>query len=134
MSEENEIYKADQSFYDNVPWDKVANNKIEKEEYLRLKAKVKTSYVTFLGPPDSLSFYMFKPLSWGEYKVIREKRLDKDTTHEYIINNCVLYPKMDPIDIGELDAGIMLTLVYQILTVSNFVDNKDSVLNMIYQS
>lgn len=133
MSEE--IYTTNEpSFYSSIPWDKVAFNKISEEEYIRLKSKVKQTYVTFLGPPESLSFYMFKSLSWAEFKTIREKKLDKDTTHEYIVNSCVLYPKMDPIALNEEDSGIMLTLVYQILTVSNFLDNPLKALDIIYEA
>lgn len=134
MSEE--IYSAtnDNSFFDSIPWEKISYNKIDKESYDRIKAKVKQCYVTFLGPPDALSFYMFKPLTWSEFKSIKEKKLDKDTTHEYIISNCILYPQTDPLTINDEDGGIILTLVYQILTVSNFLDNPLKALDIIYEA
>jgi hypothetical protein len=124
---------ADMSFFEQVNWDIIAFNKISKEEYLKIRGRHKRVYATLLGSTDQLQFYMFKPLSWGEYKDIKSKSLDKDTTHEYILNACVLWPKMDALTISSMEAGIMLTLVYQILATSYFLKDPNKALEMIIE-
>jgi hypothetical protein len=74
---------------------------------------------------------MFKPLTWPEYKDIRSRGLDKDSTHEYIVNTSVVHPKMGPLEMNSLEAGIMLTLVQQILGMSNFLKDPNEALKMI---
>lgn len=124
---------VDSGFWDDINWEQVALNKIGKKEFLITKSVNNKLYCTFLGPGDQLQFYMFKPLSWGKYKDIKDKQLDKDTTREYIINACVIWPKTDPIFVKNLDAGIMLTLANQILTVSNFLQDPSKALELILE-
>lgn len=131
--EEQDVYLADGSFYDEINWDSVSFQKISKDDYIRTRAKNKKCYGTFLGPSDATAFYMFKPLNWGTYKDIRAKNLDKDTMNEYILNHCVVYPVMDPIEINNIDSGLMLTLVYQIMAVSNFLSDPKKSLDLIYE-
>lgn len=126
-----EIVKED--FFSAIEWEKVAYNKIEKLQFDRLKAKFGKLYATFLGNEDDYSFYMFKKLSWSEFKDIREKKLDKDTTHDYILNACVVWPKMDAVALNTLEAGIALTLVYQVLIMSNFFKNPEKALELILE-
>lgn len=124
---------ADASFYDELNWDAISHNKISREDYLKVRARHKRAYATLLGSTDQLQFYMFKPLSWGEYKDIKTKSLDKDKTHEYIVNACTIWPKMDAVTINSMEAGIMLTLVYQILATSYFLKDPNKALEMILE-
>jgi len=133
MSEEKVYDAKEPSFYDEVNWDTVVHNKITKEKFVEIKARNSKVYATFLGPNESPAFYMFRPLKWGMYKEIRSKNLDKDSMNEYIVNTCVLWPIMDPIQIADEDAGIMLTLVYQIMAVSNFLSDPAKSLELIYE-
>ena len=136
MSEEikvEEIQQVNSAFWDEINWDNIGFNKIKKDEFMRIRAINKKIYATFLGSQDQLQFYLFKPLSWGKYKDIRTKNLSKDSTHEYIINECVLWPKMDTVGLMGLDAGVMLTLVNQVLAVSNFIKDPDKALEMILE-
>lgn len=128
-----EIYTADKDFFDEIPWETIAFNVIEKPEYLRLKASYTKLYATFLGPEDSLSFFMFKPLSWPEYKDIKKRNLSKDDSNDYILQNCIVYPELDIIDLNELDAGFALTLIYQVMTVSNFLEKPELALDQIFK-
>jgi len=131
MAEEIKI--ADKSFWDEIDWDKVEFHKIKKEDFLRLKSVNKKLFATFLGSQDQLQFYLFKPLTWGKYKEIRSKELDKDVVHEYILNSSILWPQMNPVSIVNLDAGVMLTLVNQVLAVSNFLKEPDKALELILE-
>jgi hypothetical protein len=135
MSEETkEVYDAkDISFFESVQWENVKFNSIPKDQFLRTRAKYKKLYATFLGPAEAPSFYMFVPLTWGMYKEIRSKGLDKHSINEYIINSCIVWPKMDPVEIMNEDSGIMLTLVYQIMAVSNFLSDPSKSLELIYE-
>jgi hypothetical protein len=121
------------TFWDRVEWDNVGFNKISKEDYLRIRSLHPKLYATFLGPDKKTQFFLFKPLGWGKYKDIRAKDLDKDTTREYIVSSCILWPKMDPIVISNMDAGVMLALANQILAVSNFIKDPDQVLEFIFE-
>ena len=131
--EESTPHDATMDFYDEVDWSRIAHNAISRDEYAIARQKSKKAYATFLGSKDQLQFYMFKPLAWSAYKDIRQKGLDKDTTHEYIVNTSIITPKMDPVVISGLDAGIMLTLVQQILAVSNFLKDPNKSLEMILE-
>jgi hypothetical protein len=124
---------TESSFWDEIEWSQVTHNKIDKGDFLRIKSINRKLYSTFLGPESGTQFYLYKPLSWGKYKEIRLKGLDKDTTREYIINSCILWPNLDPISVSNLDAGIMLTLTNQILTVSNFLKDPDKALELILE-
>jgi hypothetical protein len=126
-----ETVVANEAFYNDVNWDVVAYNKLTKEEFLRIKSRHTKLFATFLGGEGQFQFFMFKPLQWGEYKDIRAKHLDKDTMHEYILNTACVHPKMDPIEINTMEAGIMLTLVQQILGMSNFLKDPNEALKMI---
>lgn len=130
---ENQVSEASLAFYDEVDWDSIAHNAITREEYIVARQKSKKAYATFLGAKGQMQFYMFKPLPWSAYKEIRQKALDKDTTHEYIINSCIIVPRMDPLSIAGMDAGIILTLVQQILAVSNFLKDPSQSLTMILE-
>lgn len=130
---EEEINDATMAFYDEVDWSKVAHNPLTREEYAIARQKSKKAYATFLGSKDQLQFYMFKPLPWAAYKDIRSKGLDKDTTHEYIINSSIIVPRMDAITLANMDAGIILTLAQQILAVSNFLKDPNKSLEMILE-
>ena len=126
-----EVTTVDSAFYDDINWDVVAYNRLSKEEFLRIKQRNSKLFATFLGGEGQFQFYMFKPLTWPEYKEIRAKELDKDTTHEYIVNKAVVHPKMGPLEMNSLEAGIMLTLVQQILGMSNFLKDPNEALKMI---
>ena len=130
---EEKYEAADMAFFEQINWDVIAFNKINKEDFARIRGRHKRVYATLLGSTDQLQFYMFKPLSWGEYKDIKSKSLDKDTTHEYILNACVVWPKMDALAINSMEAGIMLTLVYQILATSYFLKDPNKALEMILE-
>jgi len=121
------------SFWDEIDWDKVSHNKIDRGSFLRTKSLNSKIFATFLGPQDQLQFYLFKPLGWAKYKDIRSKDLDKDTVHEYIINACLIHPASNPIAVGNIDAGIMLTLVNQILTISNFLTDPNQALELLLE-
>jgi hypothetical protein len=128
-----DINIADKTFWDEVTWDKVAYNQIEKNQFLRILAVNNKVYATFLGNQEQLQFYMYKPLSWPIFKEIKTKNLSKEDTHQKIIMECVMWPKMDVLEFNSLDAGIVLTLIYQILAVSNFLKNPDKALDMILE-
>lgn len=121
------------SFYDKVNWSLIAYNKISREDFLRIKAKNKKSYATLLGSQEELNFFMFKPMMWPEYKEIRNRGLDKYETQEFIINNCVVWPKVDVVSLNTLEAGLMITLVYQIMAVSYFLNDPSKALEMIIE-
>jgi hypothetical protein len=129
MSEEPQV--ATHDFFSDINWDKVTNNKIDRPTFEKVKAKYDKVYATFLGNEDDYSFFMFKKLSWPEFRDIRAKNLDKDMTHDYILNTCVVWPRMDPITLNTLEAGIALTLVYQILVMSNFFKDPSKALELI---
>lgn len=131
MEETPEIVTRD--FFADIDWDKVTFNKIDKLTFEKLRAKHEKLYATFLGNEDDYSFFLFKKLSWPEFKDIRAKKLDKDTTHDYILNTCIVWPKMDPLALNGLEAGIALTLVYQILTMSNFFKDPAKALDLILE-
>jgi hypothetical protein len=127
---EEKAVVADSAFFD-VNWDVVAYNKMAKDEFLKIRSRHSKLFATFLGGEGQFQFFMFKPLTWGEYKDIRAKQLDKDATHEYILNMAIVHPKMDPIEINTMEAGVMLTLVQQILGMSNFLKDPNEALKMI---
>lgn len=133
MEEESKPQEATQSFYSNIKWDIISQNKIDEQTFNKLKARFGKLYGTFLGSEGSYAFYMFKSLKWSEFKDIRAKKLDKDLTHDYILNNAVVWPKMDPMSLSELDAGIALTLVYQVLTMSNFISDPTKALDLVLE-
>jgi hypothetical protein len=120
-------------FYEKVNWDLIAFNKITKEDFYRVKAKCKKSYATLLGSQEELSFFMFKPMMWPDYREIRKRGLDKYETQEFIINSCILWPKIDVVSLNALEAGIMITLVYQIMAVSYFLNDPSKALEMIIE-
>lgn len=131
MSEETKI--ADKTLWDEVVWDKVAFNKVDKLTFLRILALNKKAYATFLGNQEQLQFYMFKPVSWGIFKELRNQKANKEELHEKIITECVIWPKIDVMEFNTMDAGVVLTLVHQILAVSNFLKNPDKALEMILE-
>lgn len=118
MSEETKL--ASGIPYEELNWQFVKFNQIDKAQYDKLQARYDKLYCTFLGKTDEFTLFMFKPLKWSEFKDIRAKKLDKDLTHDYVLNSCIVHPKVDPIALAGLDAGMALTLVYQILIMSNF--------------
>ena len=118
-------------FYNDVKWDLIAYNKIDQENFIKLRAKNPKIYATFLGPQDQLAFFMFKPLGWETYKEIKMQELDKFETHEHIIQNCLLWPVLT--DKNMPDAGTILTLVYQILAQSSFLKDPSQALKMIVE-
>jgi hypothetical protein len=128
-----EITPVGAEFYDDMKWDLVARNKIERDQFLAIRSKTEKCYATFLGSQDNLAFYMFKALGWYEFKEIRQKEMDKDTTHEYIIENCLLWPRLGQDKMTSVEAGVALTLVYQILSMSNFLKDPSSALKMIVE-
>ena len=120
-------------FFDKVNWDAVGHNKIDKETYGRIRIANKRLYATLLGDEKETQFFMFKPLLWSDYKEIKAKSLDKVATHEFIFSSCVQWPKVNPILVANIEAGIMTTVVYQILSVSNFLSNPEKALEMIIE-
>lgn len=124
---------TDISFYDKIDWSKIKHNRITREEFLKIKSKTKKSYSTLLGSQDELQFYIFRSLMWTEYRDIRQKGLDRFDTQEYIINSCILWPKQDVVSINSLEAGILLTLVYQVMAVSYFLSDPSKALEMILE-
>lgn len=134
MSEEKAevVNAAEPDFWSEVNWESVAHNAISREDFVKIKARNNKLFATFLGPKESAAFYLFKPLKWGVYKDIRSKNLDKETINEYVVNACVLWPIMDPIQINDEDAGIINTLVYMVLSISNFLSVPEKALDLIY--
>lgn len=128
-----EAQLARPDFFEGINWEEVTYNVIDKQSYDKIIARYAKIYATFLGREDELSYFMFKSLSWPEFKDIRSKKLDKDATHDYILNTCVLWPKLGIAELNELDAGIALTLVYQILTMSNFFKDPSKALELILE-
>lgn len=132
--EENKVTNIqDSSFWDEVEWDQIKYNTISREDFLKIKAKNRKIFATFLGPKESPSFYMFKPLKWGVYRDIRSKGLDKESVNDYVLNACMLWPVMDPIQINDEDAGMVHTLIYQIMSVSSFLNDPKASLNLLYE-
>lgn len=128
-----ETKPVENTFWEEISWENVKYNKITREDFLRAKVRHPKLYATFLGSEDSLQFFLFKPITWGEFKDIRKKKIDKETTHEYILNTCLIWPKLEIPDINSLDGGIMLTLIQQILTVSNFLNSPEKALELILE-
>ena len=91
------------TFWDEISWEKVKYNKISREDFLKIKVRHPKMYSSFLGSEEGLQFFLFKPITWGEFKDIRKKKLDKETTHEYILNACLLWPRLDIPEINGLD-------------------------------
>jgi hypothetical protein len=116
-------------FYNDVKWDLIKYNKIQKEMFLKIRSKYEKVFATFLGAQDQLAFYMFKPISWEDYKAIMSGDMPKYETHDYIIEKCLLWPTNK----SSLDAGIILTLVYQILAQSSFLKDPSQALKMIIE-
>ncbi len=128
-----DINIADKTFWDEVNWTKVSFNKISKEEFLKAFYFENKLFATFLGNQEQLQFFMYRPISWPIYKEIKSKKLSKDSTHEHILSSCIVWPKMDVLELNSLDAGIVLTLVYQVLAVSNFLKEPEKALEMILE-
>ena len=131
--EELQEKSADITFWDKVNWEVVKYNKIDKNDFLRVKAKNKKSYGALLGSAEELSFFMFKALMWPEYKEMKMRNLNKYEMQEFIINSCVLWPKQDAISLNTMESGIMTTLVYQIMAVSYFLNDPSKALEMIIE-
>lgn len=131
MSEEAQ--KIETTFFQDVNWDRIAYNRIDEDSFNRILARYPKLYATFLGKEDEYTFFMFKKLSWPEFKDIRARKLDKDGYHDYILNNCIVWPKMDAFAMNELEAGMALTLVYQILVMSNFFKDPNKALELILE-
>jgi hypothetical protein len=135
MSEElEEVKDVKQSLYDEINWDKIAYYKMTKPEFERAKAFNKRVYCTFLGPADQLQFFMYKYLPWAEFADIRRANLDKMSTHEAILKASLIHPKPEAVLIQSLEAGLVLTLVYQILAVSNFLKDPNKALELILET
>jgi hypothetical protein len=120
-------------FWNDVKWDLVENNKITKDIFIKLRNKHKKAFATFLGAQDHLSFYMFRPLSWPEFKEIRTSTMDKYEVHDYIVKNCLLWPIVNDGNIQTLEAGTALTLVYQVLAQSSFLKDPSQALKMVIE-
>jgi len=131
MSEEAKLAKPD--FFETINWDEVTYNAIDRMSYDKIYNRFSKIYCTFLGREDELHFFMFKSITWPEFKDIKAKKLDKDATHDYILNSCILWPKLGIMELNELDAGMALTLVYQILTMSNFFKDPSKALELILE-
>lgn len=131
--EETEKPTNDTGFYDKVNWEVIGHNRIKRDDFFRIKAKHKKSYATLVGSQDELSFFMFKPMMWPEYKEIRSRGLDKYETQEFIIQSCVIWPKQDIVSLNTMEAGILITLVYQIMAVSYFLNDPSKALEMIIE-
>ena len=133
MIEEEMSPTSDVTVWDKINWDAITHNKISKEDFVKLKIKNKKVYCCILGSEDALQFFCFRPLFWPEYREIKSKNLDKYSTQEYILNTCTLWPKLDPISLNTIEAGIMLTLVYQILATSFFLNDPNKALELIIE-
>ena len=128
-----EVLTVGLDFYNDVKWELVSSNKITKEIFLKLRAKQKKAFATFLGGQDSLSFFMFRPLSWPEFKEIRSSSMDKYEIHDFIIKNCLMWPLINEGNIHTLEAGTALTLVYQVLAQSSFLKDPSQALKMVIE-
>lgn len=126
-----EALDIDMEFFNDVKWELIKNNKIDKENFIKLKAKNNKLYATFLGAQDNLSFFAFKPLDWDTYKAVRSQDLDKYETHELILNSSIVWPLLNERNMP--DAGTILTLVYQILAQSSFLKDPSQALKMIVE-
>lgn len=124
---------SDITFWEKVNWDIVKHGKIPKEEFIKVKLKNKKSYGALLGSSGELSFYMFKPLMWPDYKEMKMRNLSKYEMQEFIINSCVLWPKQDIVSLNTMESGIMTTLVYQIMAVSYFLTDPSKALELIIE-
>lgn len=119
-------------FFNDVKWELIKHNKITKEAFLKIRSKHNKVFATFLGAQDNLSFFMFKPISWNDYKEIRQGAIEKYDIHDFIIKNCLLWPILNEQGIT-LEAGTVLTLVYQILAQSSFLKDPSQALKMVIE-
>lgn len=133
MSDTQAEVSGEVTFFDKVDWNLIPHNKITKDQFLYIKLRNKKSYATLLGSQEELQFYMFKPLFWPEYAEAKKKNLDKYEIQEHILKSCLLWPKADVLLTNTLEAGIMLTLVNQILAVSYFISDPAKAMEMILE-
>lgn len=133
MSELNTINNSDITFYDKIDWNLIAYNKMTRDDFLRIKSKIKKSYASLLGEQSALQFYMYKSLNYEEYTEIKKKNLDKYATQKAILSACLLWPKPELLTLNNMEAGIALTLVYQILTISFFISDPRAAMDMILE-
>lgn len=130
----NEERPKEMKLWDQITWDMIAYNKISEQEFYGIRRKYDKCYGTILGSQNALEFYLFKPLYWGDYRNIKTKGLNKEAMHEYVINTCLLWPKLDPIKLNCLESGIVITLVYQILATSYFLSDPSKAMEMILEA
>lgn len=128
-----EVLSVGVEFFNDVKWELISHNKINKDGFLKIRSKYKKVFATFLGAQDQLSFFMFKPISWPEYKEIRSTEMSKYDVHDYVIKKCLLWPIIDETNISSLEAGTALTLVYQILAQSSFLKDPSQALQMVIE-
>jgi hypothetical protein len=128
-----EVVPVGLEFFNDVKWELVTNNKITKDIFLKIRAKNTKAFATFLGAQDHLSFFMFRPLSWPEFKEVRSSSMDKYEIHDFIVKNCILWPIINEGNIHTLEAGTALTLVYQILAQSSFLKDPSQALKMVIE-
>jgi hypothetical protein len=126
-----EILAADFGFWSDINWELIKYNKISKEDFMRIRTENKKLYATFLGAEEELEFYLFTPLPWDLFKEIKQTELNKLATHDAIINKCLVWPKANSHD--KVSAGVILTLVYQTLSMSNFLPDPTQALKMIIE-
>lgn len=80
-----------------------------------IKKKNKEVYIYFFTDDE---FYIIRPLKRIEYKEIIQQSQDPDVVAEHIFKKQLLYPTN--LDLNELKAGVIPTMVNIILSVSNF--------------
>lgn len=119
--------------YKEIHWEFIKYNIPDQTTYERLQTRYDKLFCSLLGKQDEYTCFIFKPLKWNEFKEIRAKKLDKDNTHDYILNACVVHPKLDPLALNQVDAGMALTLVYQILIMSNFFKDPSASLQYVLE-
>jgi hypothetical protein len=131
MEETENAVAVDLSFFNDVSWEYVKYNKINQENFSRIRAKHEKIYATFLGTEESLSFYMFTPLDWETYKELRTKEMNKYDQQELILKSCLVWPLLN--GKVKLDAGTILTLVFQILAQSSFLKDPSAALRLVIE-
>lgn len=88
------------------------------------KEKLGDVYKVKLGDGE----YVYRPMKRVEYKVIIS---NQDSTRSYmeeqIVQKCLVYPKLNPTDLGAEKAGTVSTLTDLIMAASNFGVTEDPV-------
>ena len=118
--------------YDDFDFNVIQHGAITREDFEQLKMYYPKLFACILGTHKVATLFMFTPLPWKMFKEIGlEQGNDKDIIHEYILEKCIVSPRLDKVAILNMDAGSILTLVTQILAVSGFVNDPEIALQLI---